>query len=205
MDHTAAAMPVITDISQLDLTKTYTYADYLTWRLDEFVELVKGKVRLMSPAPRRIHQQLARNVFRHIDQHVLNGPCEAYFAPFDVRLLTDGPDGNSPITTVVQPDLCVICDPNKLDEKGCLGSPDWVIEILSPKTAAYDTREKFSLYEEAGVAEYWIVFPGEQTVATYVLEAGRYELRGTYYEPGLIPCATLLGFAVEWAEVFAGV
>ena len=198
-------MPVITDISQLDLTKTYTYADYLTWQLDEFVELVKGKVRLMSPAPRRAHQDILRNVARPVFNHLHRQSCKAYVAPFDVRLLTQGPNGNDQLTTVVQPDFCVVCDPAKLNEAGCLGAPDWIIEILSPKTAAYDTREKFSLYEEAGIREYWIVFPGEKAVATYVLEAGRYESRGSYYEPGLIPCATLPEFAVEWAEVFEGV
>ncbi len=198
-------MPVITDISQLDLTKTYTYADYLTWRLEEVVELIRGKVRLMSPAPRRVHQDILRNVARPIFNYLHQQACKAYVAPFDVRLFTQGPNGNDQSTTVVQPDFCVVCDPAKLNEAGCLGAPDWIIEILSPKTAAYDTREKFSLYEEAGVPEYWIVFPGEKTVAAYVLENGRYESRGTYYEPGRIPCEVLPGFAVEWAEMFEGV
>ena len=94
-------MPPITRLSQLDPSKTYTYADYLTWQLDEFVELIKGKVHRVSPAPRRIHQKLARNLVRHIDQWLLEQSCEVYFAPFDVRLTTAGPDGNAPLTTVV--------------------------------------------------------------------------------------------------------
>ncbi|OWP61741.1 restriction endonuclease [Hymenobacter amundsenii] len=198
-------MPVITHISQLDPTKTYTYADYLTWRLDEFVELIKGKVRLMSPAPLSSHQTISFNLGGAIHAGLRGQKCRGFAAPFDVRLTTAGPNGDDQITTVVQPDLCVVCDPDKIDRRGCLGAPDWVIEILSPKTAAYDTREKFSLYEEAGVAEYWLVFPGEQTVVTYVLEAGSYQLHGEYFEPGVIPVQTLPGFAVEWAEVFEGV
>ena len=198
-------MPPITRLSQLDLSKTYTYADYLTWQLDEFVELVKGKIHCMSPAPRRIHQQLARNLVRHIDQWLLERSCEVYFAPFDVRLTTAGPDGNAPLTTVVQPDLCVVCDPAKLDDAGCLGAPDWIIEIISPQTAAYDTRDKFDLYEESGVGEYWIVFPGEKSVAAYVLENGRYESRGAYFEPDRIPCHTLPELELRWEQVFAGV
>ncbi|WP_019949448.1 Uma2 family endonuclease [Hymenobacter aerophilus] len=198
-------MPVITDISQLDPNKTYTYADYLTWRLDEFVELIKGKVRRMSPAPLSAHQTISFNLTTSVGVALRGQTCRGFAAPFDVRLTTAGPNGDDQITTVVQPDLCVVCNPAKIDRRGCLGSPDWVIEILSPKTAAYDTREKFSLYEEAGVAEYWIVFPGEQTVVTYVLEAGRYQVRGEYFEPGRIGCHTLPGLEMEWAEVFAGV
>ena len=198
-------MPVITDISQLDLTKNYTYADYLTWRLDEFVELVKGKVRLMSPAPLSSHQTISFNLGGTIHAALRGQTCRGFAAPFDVRLTTAGPNGDDQITTVVQPDLCVVCDPTKIDRRGCLGAPDWAIEILSPKTAAYDTREKFNLYEEAGVAEYWIVFPGEQTVATYVLEDGRYVSSGSYFEPGPIRSHTLPELVVEWAEVFVGV
>ncbi|MBX0292241.1 Uma2 family endonuclease [Hymenobacter sp. HSC-4F20] len=198
-------MPPITSLSQLDLTKTYTYADYLTWQLTDFVELVKGKVRRMSPAPRRVHQKISGYFFGSVYAHLLQRSCEVYHAPFDVRLTTTGPNGDAQITTVVQPDICVICDPEKLDDKGCLGAPDWIIEILSPSTAAYDTREKFELYEESGVTEYWIVFPGEKTVATYVLENGRYQSRGAYFEPGPLPVHTLPGLELQWEGVFAGV
>jgi len=198
-------MPPITSLSQLDLSKSYTYADYLTWQLTGFVELVKGKVRSMSPAPRRVHQEVSGYFFGSVYAHLLQRSCKVYHAPFDVRLTTAGPNSDAQITTVVQPDICVVCDPGKLDDKGCLGAPDWVIEILSPSTAAYDTREKFELYEESGVTEYWIVFPGEKTVATYVLENGRYQSRGSYFEPGLLPVHTLPGLQLEWEGLFAGV
>ncbi|SDX75385.1 Uma2 family endonuclease [Hymenobacter psychrophilus] len=198
-------MSVITDISQLDLTKTYTYADYLTWRLDEFVELIRGKVRQMSPAPRVRHQAVSFNLGGIIRNKTRGGAYQGFAAPFDVRLLKSTPDGDTRISTVVQPDLCVICDPAKLDEFGCVGAPDWIIEILSPGNVAHDSKTKFDLYEENGVGEYWMVDPGLKNVMVYVLESEQYQLRGEFYQPGPIPVATLPGTALEWAEVFEGI
>ena len=200
-------MPPITDISQLDLTQRYTYADYLTWQFTELVELLRGRVRLMSPAPKRRHQDISRNVSTPIAWHLRGRSYKTYAAPFDVRLSTTGPNGDDQITTVVQPDICVVCDPEKLDERGCLGAPDWIIEIVSPGNVARDTRDKLELYEEAGVREYWIVLPEQQNVLVYLLaaETNRYELRGEFYTPGPIPVATLPELRMEWAEVFEGV
>lgn len=196
----------ITNISQLDPTKRYTYADYLTWQLTEWVELIKGKVYHMSPAPKRKHQDITRNIEFPIMQFLRGRSCKLYHAPFDVRLSRTTPNGDASIETVVQPDICVVCDLQKLDERGCLGAPDWIIEILSPGTTARDTHDKFDLYEEAGVREYWMVTPEQKNVIVYVLsDAGRYELRGEFYTPGLIPVATLPGLQLEWAEVFEGV
>jgi len=198
-------MPLITDISQLDLTKTYTYADYLTWQLDEFVELVKGKIRRMSPAPQPAHQTISFNLNTSIGLLLRGKSCRGFAAPFDVRLSKSTPDGDAQITTVVQPDLCVVCDPSKIDKKGCLGAPDWIIEIVSPGNPSHDTKSKFDLYEENGVGEYWIVFPGEQTVSVFLLEDGRYQPFGDFYMPGIIPIRMLPGASIEWAEVFENV
>lgn len=129
-------------------------------------------------------------------------PCRVYHAPFDVRLTTGGANGDQQIRTVVQPDICVVCDPAKLDERGCVGAPDWIVEILSPGNTTRDTRIKFDLYEESGVREYWIVYPGVKTVAAFVLWEGQYQLTAEYTEPGPIPVATLPGLALEWAEIF---
>ena len=153
-------MATITDISQLDLTKKYTYADYLTWQLvegrsDVSVELIKGKVARMSPAPKRIHQRISGRIFAETEQYLRGKSCQVYHAPFDVRLAKIDVVTNEAIETVVQPDISVICDPAKLDEQGCIGAPDWIIEILSPGSMARDTKEKFDLYEENGVKEYW--------------------------------------------------
>lgn len=125
-----------------------------------------------------------------------------YHAPFDVRLTTGGANGNQQIQTVVQPDICVICDRTKLDDRGCLGAPDWIIEIVSPGNTARDTKTKFDLYEESGVREYWIVYPGLKTITAYVLDNGEYKLMGEYIEPGVLPVATLPGLTLEWAEIF---
>lgn len=197
-------MPTITDISQLDPNGTYTYADYLTWQLDEWVELIKGRIQRMSPAPRRAHQAIVANLTIGIGHYLVGQPCQIFPAPFDVRLTASNANGDAQITTVVQPDVCVVCNPQKLDELGCLGAPDWVIEVISPRTASYDTRTKFELYQEAGVTEYWIAFPGEKSIDAYVLEAGRYQLRGTYDGPGPMPSRTLPELTLTWERIFTG-
>ena len=196
-------MEPITKFSQLDLSKTYSYADYLTWKFDEFVELIKGKVMRPMAGPSRRHQQLSNRLEFPIVSFLRGSSCEMYHAPFDVRLTTGGLNGDRQITTVVQPDICVVCDPAKLDDRGCLGAPDWIIEIVSPGNAARDTKTKFDLYEENGVREYWIVYPGLKTLTAYVLQGERYQLAGEYFEPGLIPAATVLGLALEWTEIFS--
>ena len=196
-------MEPITEFSQLDLSKTYSYADYLTWKFDEFVELIKGKVMRPMAGPSRRHQQLSNRIEFPIASFLRNGSCEMYHAPFDVRLTTSGVNGDQQITTVVQPDICVVCDPAKLDDRGCLGAPDWIIEIASPGNTARDTKTKFDLYEESGVREYWIVYPGMKTITAYVLDSEQYKLAGEYIEPGLISAITVPGLALEWADIFA--
>lgn len=197
-------MEPITDFSQLDLSKTYTYADYLTWKFDEFVELIKGKVMRPMAGPSRRHQVISTNMLRQLLPVFTGNPCQVYHAPFDVRLTTSGANGDQQIQTVVQPDICVVCDPAKLDDRGCVGAPDWIIEILSPGNTARDTKTKFDLYEESGVREYWIVYPGQNTVTAYILVNEQYKLTGEYIEPGSMPVASLPGLVVEWAELFAG-
>ena len=170
------------------------------------MELLRGKLtRRMSPAPADVHQAVVGELHGLLHNYLRHKPCKVRVAPYDVRLSTAGPNAaDDAITTVVQPDLCVICDPTKIDKRGCNGAPDWIIEVLSPGTVHRDTREKFDLYQEAGVGEYWLVAPGEQSITAYALDAatGRYQLAGEYGEPGRIPCATLPALVVEWAEVF---
>ena len=160
----------ITNINQLDLNKTYTFADYLLWRFKERVELIKGKVLKMSPAPATNHQRISRKLSNILIPFFESTACELFYAPFDVRL----PNKNGEILTVVQPDMCVICDRNKIDDKGCLGSPDLVIEILSPGNSKKEMNLKFSLYEESGVSEYWVVDSSEKFILIYSLENGEY-------------------------------
>ncbi|MDG6427646.1 Uma2 family endonuclease [Glaesserella parasuis] len=163
-------MNEITSLSQLDLNGSYSYGDYLKWKFQERVEIIKGKIMVMSPVPNRLHQRISMKLTKAFLDVFVNHQCELYVAPFDVRF----PDSNGKIKTVVQPDLCVICDPNKLDEKGCIGAPDLIVEILSPGNSKREMKDKYELYQEQGVSEYWIVRPEEQHIQIYVLENGRY-------------------------------
>lgn len=193
----------ITKLSQLDPNGRYTYADYLTWKFQEFVELISGKVLRHMSGPSSRHQQYSTNFVIEIGRFLKGKACRVYAAPFDVRLTTGGANGDQQINTVVQPDICVVCDLAKIDARGCVGAPDWIIEILSPGNVGHDTKTKFDLYEETGVREYWIVAPGLQSVTVYVLDAkGEYQLTAEYVEPGPMPVATLPGLAVEWADIF---
>jgi Uma2 family endonuclease len=159
---------MITSLSQLDLNGSYTYADYLLWKFEERLELIKGRIFRMS-APSRLHQKVATNLVRHLINHLHNSPCEVYFAPFDVRLVRHDKATNKDVTTVVQPDICVICDRSKLDKRGCLGAPDIMIEILSPGNSRKEMRDKYQAYQENGVKEYWIIHPGEKNVLVFRL------------------------------------
>ena len=152
----------ITKLSQLDLSKSYSYADYLTWKFQERLELIKGKIFKMSPAPRRIHQEISRDLLTEMNFFLKGGKCNVFSAPFDVRLPKSNAEDE--IYTVVQPDICVVCDPSKLDDAGCVGAPDLIVEILSESTAKKDKTNKFELYQECGVKEYWIVSPTDQYI-----------------------------------------
>jgi Uma2 family endonuclease len=155
-------------------SQRYTYADYLAWPEHERWELIEGIPYDMSPAPSRQHQKMTGELFRQFSNYLLEKPCEVYAAPFDVRL-ADPNAKDVDIVTVVQPDISVICDPGKLDEKGCMGSPDLIIEIVSPATVHKDMSEKFAQYERFGVKEYWIVQPFEKILMVFHLGAdGRY-------------------------------
>ncbi len=159
---------MITSLSQLDLNQKYTYADYLTWRFEEYVELIKGRIFHMA-APSRRHQETAGNLYFALRTFFEGHPCRLYMAPFDVRLTRKDYKNNREITTVVQPDICVICDMDKLDERGCIGAPDLIIEILSPGNTKKEMRDKFEVYEENGVKEYWLVNTTDKTVICYLL------------------------------------
>lgn len=200
-------MATITQLSQLDLNATYSYADYLTWRLEESVELIRGKIMLMAPAPNVKHQRIARKLLRRIDTFLDNQRCEVFIAPFDVSLYDSRKSklANRDIFTVVQPDLCVICDPKKLTTQGCNGSPDWIIEVLSPGNSKREVQLKYQLYEENGVTEYWLVYPYEQSVYQFVLnpETDKYQLHGMYAEDGWATPYIFPDLNIDLADVFA--
>ncbi|WKJ89887.1 Uma2 family endonuclease [Methylomonas montana] len=176
-------MAKITELSQLDMNGTYSYADYLTWQLEESVELIKGKIMAMSPAPNLKHQRISLNLSLSLGNHFKRKTCQVFVAPFDVKLYDSRKSKLSDLEvfSVVQPDLCVICDKSKLTEQGCDGAPDWIIEVLSPGNSKKEVRLKYDLYQENGVSEYWLVYPYEQIVQQFVLDdSGKYRLHALY-------------------------
>ena len=143
-------------LEDIDPTLTYSYAHYLTWLFDERVELIKGQVFKMSPAPSPYHQQISVRLASELFVFLKNRKCKVYTAPFDVRFPKESTEDKD-IYTVLQPDICVICDLAKLDTRGCIGAPDIVVEILSPGNNKTELLNKYSVYEESGVKEYWVV------------------------------------------------
>ena len=195
----------ITDISQLNPDGVYSYADYLTWKFTEFVELMRGKwVQMAAPKTRhqRISGQFARSLFIYLDKK----PCEAFIAPFDVRLYDrkKSAKADKDIFTVIQPDLCVICDPDKIDERGCLGAPDFIIEILSDGNSKREMQTKYELYQEAGVLEYWIADPQHESIQQFVLneKTEKYELLRMSVKPDFLASAVLSDLVVDLDEIF---
>ena len=164
-------MKTITNFSDLDVTKQYSYADYLRWQFKERVELIKGFILKMSPAPSTNHQRISQNINGVFYNVFKEKHCSVFVAPFDVILPVQTQKKE---TTVVQPDLCIICDESKLDDKGCHGAPDLIVEILSPNNSKHDIHTKFDLYQESGVQEYWMVEPEEKMVLVYTLINGIY-------------------------------
>jgi Uma2 family endonuclease len=158
---------------------------------------------MMTPAPKVRHQEVCVNLCGEL-RHIIkknNGKCKIFSAPFDVRLPRNGEKEDHLIDTVVQPDICIICDLSKLDERGCLGAPDMVAEIQSFSTAKYDTTQKFELYETAGVREYWIVYPSEGVEVFLLQPDGKYD-RGTRYEAGRIPVFIFNGKEIDLKDIF---
>lgn len=194
----------ITSLDQLDFSKIYTYADYFRWKLEERVELIKGFIHTMSPAPSLPHQEVFGDLFLEFKSYLKNTPCKVYAAPFDVRLPdSEKHTADEQIYTVVQPDLCVICDPNKRNFRGCMGAPDLIIEILSPGNTRKDTQIKFRLYEENGVKEYWIADPFQKTINLYILENGRYKEQGLFTENDEISPVLFPELRFELRGIFA--
>jgi Uma2 family endonuclease len=188
----------ITELSQVcESTVEYTYDDYYSWLFTERVELIFGKVLPMT-APNRMHQAMVRNLTVIFYTYFIDKSCEFYPAPFDVRLPVGIKKGK--YTTVVQPDLSVFCDQEKLDQKGAKGAPDLVVEILSPGNSRRDMKDKFEVYEMAGVREYWIFHPVDAFVLPYFLnEEGKFIGLPAVYSPDILHSCIFpdLNFSLE--------
>jgi Uma2 family endonuclease len=175
----------------------YTYADYLEWDEAERYEIIDGEAYMMA-TPSRIHQEISMALSAVLYTCLEGKPCKVYAAPFSVRLF---PEKDESDDTVVEPDITMICDPSKLDDRGCNGAPDFIVEIISPSTARYDRIVKFNKYREAGVREYWIADPEEKVVSAYVLKNGEYTAVN-YDDTAVVPVTILPGCGIDLKTIF---
>jgi len=179
----------------------YSYADYLTWHLDEMVEIIKGRLFRMTAAPSRVHQKVALKLGSSFLHFLKGKPCDVYIAPFDVRLPKISTN-NEDIPTVVQPDISVICDKTKLDDAGCIGAPDLIVEILSPGNNKKELQNKYEVYEESGVKEYWIIHPNEQTLLIYSLVNRSFVPSRLFTSGDMVVSRIISGFSLDLEDFF---
>jgi Uma2 family endonuclease len=190
-------------LAELDRKKTYTYADYYSWDFDKRVELIKGKV-FDLPTPWTIHQLVSGIIAGELYNYIDGKSIEVFTSPFDIRLSTISLNDQD-IYTVVQPDICVICDPNKIDERGGIGAPDIMVEILSPGNNRKELQNKYEVYEEAGVLEYWIIHPQEKTFFKYTLIDNCFQPSRLLTIGDEVTTPILPGFILSLDELFANV
>lgn len=191
--------------NDIDESLTYSYAHYLNWLFDERVELIKGKIFKMSPAPSRVHQEVFGAIFNPLYNFLKNKPCKVYGAPFDVRFPKKSKE-DAAIFTVLQPDICVVCDLSKLDDRGCIGAPDLVIEILSPGNNKKELLNKYKVYEEFGVKEYWVVSQSDQYILIYTLDSsGKFQPSKMFTLSEEVISSVLSGFVLKLDDVFEGI
>lgn len=183
----------------------FSYHDYLQWD-EERWEIIDGVVYDMSPAPSRWHQKISGDLFAKIHAQLADSPCEVYHAPLDVRLTEIANAEDDDITTVVQPDIVVVCEQEKLDDRGCIGAPDLVVEILSPATASKDLKVKRDLYEKHGVKEYWIVHPLDKFFMVYTLDENRlYQKSAIFTEDDIISSSAVAPVRIQLEDIFGKV
>jgi Uma2 family endonuclease len=179
----------VTTFQELDLNGTYSYADYLKWTFEERLELIKGKIFNISPAPARRHQKISRQLSLPIGNYLDGKRCEMYIAPFDLRL--------TPLKGKKRADNQIYTD------RGCVGAPDLIIEILSPGNTKKEMRDKYEVYEENGVKEYWLVEPNDNAIFVYVLnDEGKYIGLRPFTEDDVITTSILPELEISVAKIF---
>ena len=188
-------------MAPLPQEKHYSYADLLSWDDNTRYELYDGQPLALA-SPSEVHQRISMALSIQLGNYLMGKKCRVYAAPFDVRLFEQEGDGPEDVDTVVQPDLMVVCDQNKVDRHGVHGAPDLVIEILSPASARLDRLVKFNLYQRAGVKEYWLVDPSTRTVSVYTLEDGAYHAATVYSSDLSAPAGVLDGCIIDLSAVF---
>jgi Uma2 family endonuclease len=179
----------------------YSYKEYLIWEEEERLELIEGVPFSMIPAPARIHQEVLFSLARQLADRLDGGPCKLYVAPFYVRFGEKNMADNE-IHSVVQPDISIVCDPSKLDDKGCIGAPSFIAEIISPATARNDYIRKLNLYEKYRVREYWIVHPVDQIVIACGLNEGSQYGKPKIYSAEMNAKSMALGIEITLNKVF---
>jgi Uma2 family endonuclease len=190
-------------VEEPDPSLSYTYADYLKWNFEERLELIKGKIFKMSPAPAPIHQEISGKINALFLRLLKKKKCKVYAAPFDVRLPVKNKKKDEEIISVVQPDISIICDETKIDSRGCLGAPDLVIEILAPGNNKKDLKVKHELYEQSGVPEYWVVFPIEESVIVFIIDKKeKYKATALYAADDIILSKAIPGLVINLNDIF---
>lgn len=179
----------------------YTYADYLVWNGDDRIEIMDGQI-ILQAAPSRIHQKISMEISRQIANFLEGKKCEVYTAPFAVRLFEKDTDIPEDVQTVFEPDISVICDKEKLDDYGCKGAPDMIIEIVSPSTLKRDIFYKMNKYQEAGVREYWIVRPIDKSIQVFLLKNGAFQPFAGYVCDDVAKVNILDDCFIELTKVF---
>lgn len=182
--------------------KRYTFADVLAWDESDRIELINGETFMMAP-PSRVHQKICFEIGRQIGNYLEGKKCEVYPAPFGVRLFEKNGDSPEDVDTMVEPDLSVICDQDKLDDHGCKGAPDMIVEVLSPSTLRHDRFVKLGLYQRAGVRELWLVDPNTQSVQVFLLDStGAFRIHEDYGKKDIAKVNVLNGCFIELERVF---
>ena len=180
----------------------FTFSDVLTWDENERIEIIHGEAFMMAP-PSRIHQEISGEIFRQLANYLEGKQCKVYSAPFGVRLFERDEDSPGDVDTVVEPDISVVCNRSKLDDHGCKGAPDMLIEILSPSTLRHDQLVKLNLYQQAGVREYWIVDPMSKSVQVFLLDSeGFLRIHEVYGRTDVAKVNVLDGCFLELSKVF---
>ncbi|MEW6608450.1 MAG: Uma2 family endonuclease [bacterium] len=183
------------------IEERWTYGDYLKWPNEERWELIDGIAYDMSPSPSRRHQEIVGSIFVQFHNYLKDKSCQVYVAPFDVRL-PEADEAEEEIETVVQPDIVVVCETKKLDDRGCLGAPDIIIEILSPYTAKKDLITKYHLYERHQVKQYWIFDPITEEVVIFKLKENKYVEPEEYKKEEKIQVDIFKGLEIDLSTIF---
>jgi Uma2 family endonuclease len=184
-------------------TDHHTYADYLIWSRTYGDELINGTAYVTEPpSPTWSHQMIVGELYRQISTALKGKACRACIAPSDIRL-PKSTEEDDQVDTVVQPDVFIVCDLQKIDARGVRGAPDWLAEVLSPSTARHDQITKLPAYERAGVREVWLIHPDDRTVSIYRLEAGRYGRPTILEVKGQTQLTAVAEVTIDWDEVLA--